>query len=97
MALEVPAGGVIFFNCNVPHCTKANITDNPRAAVAYHFVSMDVARDSLFSLTEGDNGCFWSTTTKGVVYSTPIISGPLTAQEEVEAKENKGKNLTLDH
>ena len=39
VALEVPAGGVIFFNCNVPHCTKANVTGNPRAAVAYHFVS----------------------------------------------------------
>ena len=70
----VPAGGVVFFNCNVPHCTKvwpnwssfghfdlgtavvgkcskkfdnalsdsviqANTSDQPRAAVAYHFIA----------------------------------------------------------
>jgi len=50
----VPAGGVVFFNCNVPHCTKANTSDKPRAAVAYHFVASKVAPEvRQFSLPEG--------------------------------------------
>ena len=85
VALEVPAGGVIFFNCNVPHCTKANVTGNPRAAVAYHFVSKDVARERQFSLPEG------------AVYSTPVISGPMADQQEVDTKQNNWEKLTLDH
>ena len=63
----VPAGGVVFFNCNVPHCTKvfrqypandptlqANLSPHPRAAVAYHFVSSSVApARRQFSLPDG--------------------------------------------
>ena len=97
VALEVPAGGVIFFNCNVPHCPKANVTGNPRAAVAYHFVSKDVARDILFRLPKGDTGPFWTTTTEGAVYSTPIMSGLMADKDEVEVKDKKWKKLTLDH
>ena len=58
---------------------------------------MNVASDKLFHLPEGDTGRFWTTTTEGAVYSTPIISGPVADQEEVEAKENKWMKLTLDH
>jgi len=52
----VPAGGVVFFNCNVPHCTKANKSAHPRAAVAYHFVASEVApKTRQFSLPDGAN------------------------------------------
>ena len=79
--MKVPAGGVVFFNCNVPRCTKANETDNARAAVAYHFVSMEVARDRQFSLPEGAQ------------YSAPGIWGPMADTEEVEGKQNIWKKL----
>ncbi len=34
--IEIPAGGVLFFNYGVPHCTKANTTDAARAGLAIH-------------------------------------------------------------
>ena len=36
--VELPAGGVLFFNYGVPHCTKANTTTKPRAGLALHFL-----------------------------------------------------------
>ena len=41
--IEIPAGGTIFFNYGVAHCTKANTTDKERAGLAYHFVRREVA------------------------------------------------------
>jgi phytanoyl-CoA hydroxylase len=38
IALEVPAGGAVFFCYGVPHCTRANNTDYDRAGMAYHFL-----------------------------------------------------------
>jgi len=35
--IELPAGGVLFFNYGVPHCTKANTSDGDRAGLALHF------------------------------------------------------------
>jgi phytanoyl-CoA hydroxylase len=39
--VEMPAGGAIFFNYGVPHCTKANTTDRERAGLAFHFLRTD--------------------------------------------------------
>jgi len=39
--IELPAGGVLFFNYAVPHCTKGNTTDNERAGLALHFLRED--------------------------------------------------------
>ena len=39
--VEISAGGVIFFNFGVPHCTRANTTDRERAGLAYHFLRTD--------------------------------------------------------
>jgi ectoine hydroxylase-related dioxygenase (phytanoyl-CoA dioxygenase family) len=39
--VELAAGGAIFFNYGVPHCTKANTTDKERAGLAYHFLRTD--------------------------------------------------------
>lgn len=39
--VELPAGGVIFFNFGVPHCTHGNQTDHERAGLAYHFLRTD--------------------------------------------------------
>jgi len=39
--VEVKAGGVVFFNYGIAHCTKANNTDKPRAGLAYHFLRRD--------------------------------------------------------
>ena len=36
--VELPAGGVLFFNYAVPHCTKGNTTDRERAGLALHFL-----------------------------------------------------------
>ena len=33
----LPAGGVLFFNYGIAHCTGANQTDTDRAGLAYHF------------------------------------------------------------
>ncbi len=39
--IELAAGGAIFFNFGVPHCTKGNTTDKERAGLAYHFLRTD--------------------------------------------------------
>jgi len=36
--VELQAGGALFFNYGVPHCTKANTTAKPRAGLALHFL-----------------------------------------------------------
>ncbi len=41
--IALPAGGALFFNYGVAHCTKANTTDKERAGLAYHFVRREVA------------------------------------------------------
>ena len=38
MPIELPAGGVLFFNYGVPHCTRGNTTDHERAGLALHFL-----------------------------------------------------------
>jgi ectoine hydroxylase-related dioxygenase (phytanoyl-CoA dioxygenase family) len=49
--IELPAGGVLFFNYGVLHATGRNETDKPRAGLAYHFLNPDYA-------PEGFNGRF---------------------------------------
>lgn len=39
--VEMKAGGALFFNYGVPHCTKANQTDSERAGLALHFLRTD--------------------------------------------------------
>ena len=39
--IELPAGGVAFFNYGVAHATKANTTDRDRAGLALHFLRTD--------------------------------------------------------
>jgi len=36
--VEMAAGGALFFNYGVPHCTRKNETDQARAGLALHFV-----------------------------------------------------------
>jgi phytanoyl-CoA hydroxylase len=36
--VELPAGGVLFFNYGVPHCTRGNTTEHERAGLALHFL-----------------------------------------------------------
>lgn len=43
VAIELPAGGVLFFNYGIVHCTKANTTDRERAGLALHFFNGDCA------------------------------------------------------
>ena len=45
VAVELPAGGALFFNYGVPHCTKANLSDHERAGLAYHFLRTDFVPD----------------------------------------------------
>lgn len=58
------AGGAIFFDFNAPHRTSANITDNPRAAIAFHFLNMKEFKFRAFPLPEDAE------------YVTPVICGP---------------------
>ena len=44
--IELPAGGVLFFNWGVPHCPKANTTDRPRAGLALHFQDLHLGPPS---------------------------------------------------
>ena len=37
--IELPAGGVVFFNYGTAHATKRNNTDHERAGLAYHFLN----------------------------------------------------------
>lgn len=43
VAVELPAGGALFFAYGVPHCTRANTTDRERAGLALHFMREDHA------------------------------------------------------
>ena len=38
MPIELAAGGVAFFCYGTAHCTKANLTDDERAGMAFHFL-----------------------------------------------------------
>ena len=42
--VEMAAGGALFFNYGIPHCTKANTTDKERAGLALHFLRTDYKR-----------------------------------------------------
>lgn len=37
----LPAGGVVFFNFGIAHCTRRNNSDKARAGLAYHFLNTD--------------------------------------------------------
>ncbi len=52
LAIELPAGGVVFFAYGVAHCTLANQTDQERAGIALHFINgaMDATAQSGFVL-----------------------------------------------
>lgn len=39
--IEMEAGGALFFNYGVPHCTRGNTTDRERAGLALHFLRTD--------------------------------------------------------
>lgn len=47
VAIELPAGGALFFAYGVPHCTRANNTDHERAGMAMHFLHADYAQSAL--------------------------------------------------
>jgi phytanoyl-CoA hydroxylase len=48
VALELPAGGVVFFAYGTAHCTRANTTDRERAGVALHFLNGEVVGPDYF-------------------------------------------------
>merc|ERR1712083_1136794 len=80
-----PAGGVVFFNCNVPHCTKANTSEQPRAAVAYHFVASSVAPEvRQFPLPDGAD-----------YTEVPVVVGKSTNKELALARREQWENLVL--
>jgi phytanoyl-CoA hydroxylase len=56
--IELPAGGVLFFNYAVPHCTKGNMTDRERAGLALHFLREDavVKPENKIAVLTGANG-----------------------------------------
>jgi ectoine hydroxylase-related dioxygenase (phytanoyl-CoA dioxygenase family) len=59
--VELEAGGVLFFNFGVAHCTGPNRTDRERAGLATHYLRTD-------HVPEGRNAA---------AKATPHLSGPL--------------------
>jgi ectoine hydroxylase-related dioxygenase (phytanoyl-CoA dioxygenase family) len=53
VAIEVPAGGALFFAYGTPHATGANTTDKERAGVALHFINADVAAEAVSGFEPG--------------------------------------------
>lgn len=55
--IELPAGGALFFNYAVPHCTKGNTTDNERAGLALHFLREEavVKPEEMIAVLSGPN------------------------------------------
>lgn len=47
VAMEVPAGSVVFFYFGTPHATRGNTTEHDRAALALHFVRTEYATTDL--------------------------------------------------
>ena len=45
VAIELPAGGVAFFNYGTAHSTKANLSEAARAGLALHFLRTDFIPD----------------------------------------------------
>eukprot|EP00658_Telonema_sp_P-2_P056035 TRINITY_DN44530_c0_g1_i1.p1 TRINITY_DN44530_c0_g1~~TRINITY_DN44530_c0_g1_i1.p1 ORF type:complete len:352 (+),score=29.42 TRINITY_DN44530_c0_g1_i1:201-1256(+) len=76
VAIEMKAGGVVFFNYNVPHRTGPNETDTPRAGVAYHFLHGAHYRERAFPLPEDCD------------YRTPVVHGRGNTQGAAEYGEN---------
>jgi len=55
--IELPAGGVLFFNYAVPHCTKGNTTEHERAGLALHFLREEalIKKDDKIATISGEN------------------------------------------
>ena len=54
--IELPAGGVLFFNYAVPHCTTGNNTDHERAGLALHFMREEaIINDNRLAIVTGPN------------------------------------------
>ncbi len=49
LPIELPAGGVLFFNFGILHCTRGNQTDQDRAGLALHFANRDRVRDGFLA------------------------------------------------
>ncbi len=69
LPIELPAGGAVFFNYGVPHCTKQNNTDKERAGLAFHFIHLDCKREAALI---------------GAETRHPIIRGPGASGGEIE-------------
>jgi ectoine hydroxylase-related dioxygenase (phytanoyl-CoA dioxygenase family) len=46
VAIELPAGGAVFFAYGVAHATRGNTTDKERAGVALHFINGEVDQEA---------------------------------------------------
>jgi ectoine hydroxylase-related dioxygenase (phytanoyl-CoA dioxygenase family) len=69
VVVELKAGGVLFFNYGVPHCTKGNNTDHERAGLALHFVREEFVNDEYMHPGQAGN---------------PYINGPKASGGEKE-------------
>jgi ectoine hydroxylase-related dioxygenase (phytanoyl-CoA dioxygenase family) len=49
VAIELAPGGALLFNNGVLHCTKDNLSDAPRAAIALHYVNGDHVRPEFWT------------------------------------------------
>jgi len=59
VSIELPAGGVAFFNFGVAHSTRTNRTNNERAGLALHFLRSDhIPKNGYKQTCQGDSRVF---------------------------------------
>ena len=52
VAVELDAGGALFFCLGTPHRTRPNTSAGPRIALAYHFLNGDYQNPDLWGMTD---------------------------------------------
>ena len=76
VAVELEAGGAVFFCFGTPHSTTANNTDRERAGLAYHFTTVRNQRRELLSLHQPTQHQHLKTYGEAGKAHGPILSGP---------------------
>ena len=84
VAVELPAGGVVFFAYGVAHCTRANKTAHERAGVALHFLNGAMSGTALGGFEPGKRPALSGADSSGGLNEHGVVVAG-TWQAEVDA------------